>query len=273
MLRYKLIASDFDGTLRRSDGTVSEETKRVVNEFISRGGIFAICTGRMTLSILPHARALGLKGLLVAYQGGVIRDIESGAFLRDLRIPNADAVMLCEFLEKDGYHVHAYDGDRFFVNADDGFRSMYEQICRVHGILTPQNISETVKREGFGANKIVVMCESSKHDGLLSRCLAAFGDRFYITSSMDQMVEIAPKGADKGGALEFLARHYAVPVAETIGVGDNFNDLPLIQRAGLGVAIGNAVEELKAAAGFTTKSCDEDGVAYVIRKFALGEEE
>lgn len=75
MLRYKLIASDFDGTLRRSDGTVSEETKRVVNEFISRGGIFAICTGRMTLSILPHARALGLKGLLVAYQGGVIRDI------------------------------------------------------------------------------------------------------------------------------------------------------------------------------------------------------
>lgn len=272
MLRYKLIASDFDGTLRRSDGNVSEETKRTIRAFTEKGGIFALCTGRMTSSILPHAREMGLKGLIVAYQGAVIQDIESGKLLRDERIPLSDTAEICRFLEEEN-HLHVYDGDRFFVNADDGFLAMYERICRVHGILTQRAISRTVEEEKISANKIVAMCEAERHDALFARCLAAFGERCYVTSSMEQMVEIAPKGIDKGNALEYLASYYGIPLSETIAFGDNYNDLPLIRKAGLGIAIGNAVPELKEAAGFVTKTCDEDGVAYAVRKFALGEEE
>lgn len=272
MLRYKLIASDFDGTLRHTDGEVSEETKETVREFTSRGGIFALCTGRMTASILPRAREMGLNGLAVAYQGGVIVDTASGKILRDERIPCSDTVEICRFLEEDN-HLHVYDGDRFFVNENDGFLAMYERICRVHGILTPRAVSRTVEAEHVSANKIVAMCEAEKQAELLSRCRAGFGDRYYITSSMEQMVEIAPKGVDKGTALDFMASYYGIPLAETIGFGDNYNDIPLIRKAGLGIAIGNGVQELKDAAGYVTKSCDEDGVAYAIKKFALGEEE
>ena len=73
-----LIVSDFDGTLLSTRQTISDNVKNAINEYIAAGGIFAVCTGRMLASILPRVRSLGLKGLVVAYQGAVIADIESG---------------------------------------------------------------------------------------------------------------------------------------------------------------------------------------------------
>lgn len=274
MLRYKLIASDFDGTLRHTDGEVSEETKETVREFTSRGGDFcASVRGCMTASILPRAREMGLNGLAVAYQGGVIVDIASGKILRDERIPCSDTVEICRFLEEDN-HLHVYDGDRFFVNENDGFLAMYERICRVHGILTP--------RAGFpycrGGARVCQQDRCNVRSGETGR--AAFPVPCRIRRSLLYHVEygadgwrLQPKGVDKGTALEFMASYYGIPLAETIGFGDNYNDIPLIRKAGLGIAIGNGVQELKDAAGYVTKSCDEDGVAYAIKKFALGEEE
>ena len=87
--------------------------------------------------------------------------------MRDERIPCSDTVEICRFLEQDN-HLHVYDGDRFFVNENDGFLAMYERICRVHGILTPRAVSRTVEAEHVSANKIVAMCEAEKQAELLS---------------------------------------------------------------------------------------------------------
>ncbi len=73
-INKKLIVSDFDGTLLNSSHTISEKVKKAINEYVANGGIFAVCTGRMLKSILPRVRELGLKGLVVAYQGSVIAD-------------------------------------------------------------------------------------------------------------------------------------------------------------------------------------------------------
>ena len=70
--------------------------------------------------------------------------------------------------------------------------------------------------------------------------------------------------------MEFLSGYYKIPLDKTVAIGDNYNDRPMIERAGLGVAMENGVEKLKKAADFVTKTCDEDGVAYVIEKFGLG---
>ena len=86
MLQYKLIVSDFDGTLRRSEGGISEGNIRAVGDYVAAGGIFALCTGRMMSSILPYAQKLHLSGLVTAYQGAMIRNIESGEIVRDCRI-------------------------------------------------------------------------------------------------------------------------------------------------------------------------------------------
>ena len=145
MLKYGLIVSDFDGTLRRTEGGVSEGNARAVRDFLAAGGKFALCTGRMPSSILPYARQLGLKGLVAAYQGAIIQDVESGKILRDHRIAWQDAADICAYLQNYDYHIHVCDGDDFYVNKDDEALAEYERICAVFGIVAKQPLSELVR--------------------------------------------------------------------------------------------------------------------------------
>ena len=270
-LPYRLIVSDFDGTLRQTEGGISDGNLSAVEKYTESGGIFALCTGRMPISILPYAKQLGLKGLVASYQGALISDIASGKVVRDGRIPFSDALEICLFLQELDLHIHVYDGDLLYVNKDDAFRAWYEKACNVHGILTPFAISETVREKKISPHKIVIVCKAEERDELL-RCVSEkFAGRFYITTSTENLVEIVARGCDKGGALRYLADYYGIPLAQTIAIGDNYNDLPMLQAAGLGVAVENGEDTLKKKAGFVTRPCDDDGVAYVIRKFGFGE--
>ena len=271
MLHYKLIVSDFDGTLRRTEGGISEGNIRAVGDYVRAGGVFALCSGRMMSSILPYARELHLRGLVTAYQGAMICDIESGEVLRDCRISCEDAQEICSFLQSMGRHIHVYDGNDLYVNRDDDFRAWYEKVCAVHSILTPDQISETVREKQISPHKIIAVSPPSERDRVLSAVEERFGSRFYVTTSMENLVEIVSKGCDKGGALEYLCGYYRIPIAESVAIGDNYNDLPMIRKAGLGVAVANGEEALRREADFVTRTCDEDGVGYVIRKFGLGE--
>ena len=262
--------SDFDGTLRRSEGGISEGNVRAISEYAEAGGVFALCTGRMTSSIRPYAKKLGLKGLIAAYQGAIIEDIESGKFVRDARIPSDRAADICRRLEARGHHIHVYDGDMFYSNKADELLREYERICGVKAEIAP-NISETVERKGVRPHKILVMCTPEERAEAYAFAEKEFGSELYVTTSSEFLVEIVRKGSDKGGALEYLAEHYGIPLSQTIAVGDNINDLSMVEKAGLGVAVENGEKELKEAADFVTRTCDEDGVAYVIRKFGLGE--
>ena len=270
-LFYRLIVSDFDGTLRRSEGGVSENNLQAVADYVKAGGIFVLCTGRMAASILPYARQLGLKGLIAACQGAQIIDTQSGEILFDRPIGCADAEEICAFLQAEHWHIHVYDGNDLYINKDDLFRAVYEKTCAVRGILTPERISDTVREKKISPQKIAVMCDASERDYILRQTEEKFGKKFYVTTSADNLVEIMRRGCDKGGALRFVAEHYGIPLSQTIAIGDNFNDLPMIDAAGLGVVVENGEEGVKKAAGFVTRSCDEDGVAYVIRKFGFGE--
>lgn len=270
-MQYKLIVSDFDGTLRRSEGGVSQGSLEAVEKYVQAGGIFALCTGRMPFSILPYARQLGLKGLVAAFQGAVIDEVATGKRVRDGRMENADALRICRFLESNGWHIHVYDGDVLYINMDDEFRALYEKTCNVRGVLTPQKISQTVEEKNIRPHKIIVMVPAEERDEVFNKTVRELGEDFYVTSSTENLVEIVRKGCDKGGAVRFLADYYGVPLSQTIAIGDNYNDLPMLRAAGLGVAVENGEEVLKREAKFVTRSCDKDGVAYVIRKFGLGE--
>lgn len=268
--QYRLIVSDFDGTLRRTEGGISEGNVRAISEYVASGGVFALCTGCMASSIRPYAKELGLKGLLAAYQGAIIEDIESGKIVRDVRIPSGQAAEVCRRLESENYHIHVYDGDVFYSNMDDELLQGYVQTCGVRPEIAP-HISETVESKGICPHKILVMASPEERERAYSAAQKEFGGDLYVTTSSAFLVEFVRKGSDKGGALEYLAEHYGIPLSQAVAIGDNINDLPMIQKAGLGVAVENGEKVLKEAADFVTRTCDEDGVAYVIRKFGLGE--
>lgn len=270
-LRYKLIVSDFDGTLCSRNGKVSAGNAAAIGKYVASGGIFAICTGRMPSSIIPRAKALGLSGPVASYQGAYISDIESGKILRDCRIPCLAAIEICRFLQQRGEHIHVYDGDVFYVNRNDDFRRWYEASVGLRARLTPEEIDETVEHMSISPHKILVVCNAEERDPLLAAVQERFGKEFYVTTSMENLVEIISRDSDKGDALEFLARYYHVPIEETIGMGDNMNDLPLVRRAGLGIAVGNAEAGLKAEADALAPDCDADAVASVISVYGMEE--
>ena len=109
------------------------------------------------------------------------------------------------------------------------------------------------------------MCIRDSYEYLVKK----IGDKYEVTYSAAVLVEVSPKGDDKGEALKFLAEHYGIPIDKTVAIGDNLNDLPMIEAAGTGVAVMNATEELKEYADDVCPSCDEGGVAHVIKKYGF----
>ena len=272
MLKYELIVSDFDGTLRRTEGGVSATNAGAVREYLAAGGKFCLCTGRMASSILPYARRLTPNGIAAAYQGAIVFDVVSGRRLCDVRIPCGDAAEIAAFMQKGDRHVHVYDGDIFYSNMRDDYLGMYEKICGVRAIVTGTDIAEKVRKGRICPHKVLVMCEASERNEIYAAVSEQFGERYYVTTSTANLVELTMPGCDKGDALAFFAQSYGIPLERTVAVGDNINDLPMIRRAGIGAAVGNADEALKAEADVVAASCDEDGVAQVIYKYGLGEE-
>ena len=267
--QYKLIVSDFDETLRNDEGTISEKNASAIREYVMSGGIFAICTGRMMCSILPHAQNLQLDSLLVAYQGALIQDLKSGKTLRNVHHSVADAARICLTMEAMKLHIHVYDGDTFYVNVDDGLLAMYEKVCKVKGSIVSGKMSEYIETHNIQPQKVLTMVEPAQKAEVYAALSQELGRDFYVTTSAGALVEITRKGCDKGDAIRFLSEYYRIPIENIIAIGDNINDIPMIKEAGLGVAVGNAVPELKQVADLVTVRNTENAIARIIADYGM----
>ena len=266
-----LIVSDFDRTLLSNSQTVPEKVKTAIDEYIAAGGIFAVCTGRMLTSILPRVRSLGLKGLVAAYQGTVIADIESGKVIRNGGFELSQATEICKVIEARGEAINAYADEVLYTTLpeDDVLLVNYEKSTGVYAKHVNGKMSDFVKENNLYCQKIVSVVTPDKKRGLYEYLSSELGNKYEVTYSAAVLVEVSPKGDDKGAALKFIAAHYGIPIEKTVAVGDNLNDLPMIKAAGTGVAVANAVDEFKVFADDVCASCDDGGVAEVIRKYGL----
>ena len=268
-INYRLIVSDFDGTLLNSQHEIPEVVEKAINEYVTAGGIFAVCTGRMLKSILPRVRELGLKGLVAAYQGTVIADAESGEIIRNGGIGCSDAAQICKELERLGKNINVYIDDELYTNIpkSDKHLQLYEQITGIQANFIDGEISKFVISINKPCQKIACLVAPKERIELYKNLNSVFGDRFDVTCSAEVLVEVSPLNDNKGAALKFLADHYNVDLESTVAVGDNLNDLSMINAAGIGVAVGNAVDELKEAADFVAVTNDEGAVAQIIEKY------
>lgn len=273
-LNYRLIVSDFDGTLLTSDYAVPDRVKKAVEAYVDAGGIFAVCTGRMLCSILPRVRELGLKGIVAAYQGTVIAEIESGKIIRSGGMPYGKAAEVCRYIEKSGLGINVYADEKLYTGIDKENKrlKLYESITGVQAVSVKNTaVSDFVVKNKLYCQKVAVLVNPSDRESVYKNLLGRFGGRFDVTCSAEVLIEISPAGDNKGEALKYIAGYYGVPQELTVAVGDNLNDLPMIRAAGVGVAVGNAVEELKRAADFVTVTNDGCAVAEIIEKFGFKE--
>lgn len=270
-INYGLIVSDFDGTLIDDHQRILPEVKSAINEYVAAGGIFAVCTGRMLRSILPQVRELGLKGLVIAYQGTLIADIETGKIIKNGGMEYFEVAEVCKNLEELGYDINIYSDENIYTSypANNPYLSRYEEIIGVKAIHINGKISDYVAEHKMRCQKVLSIVSESEREKLYSELCKRIDDRFDVTCSATVLVEISPLGDNKGEAVKFLAEHYNIPIEKTVAAGDNLNDLSMIEAAGIGCAVGNATQRLKDAADFVSISNNEGAVAQIIKKFGF----
>ena len=271
-INYGLIVSDFDGTLVSDDGNIPEINKKAVREYIANGGKFAISTGRLHYGILPRAKELGLQGAISCCQGAVIIDIETGKPLLNGVLSNDVTVEICRKMEDMRLHIHLYGFEEYYCNRDDEALKAYEKAVRTKATrVLDKPLSVFAKERGLCAYKILAMVEPRDSARIMQELQAATFTGCEVTQSADFLIEVINAKYSKGTAVEFLSQYFGVPIEQTIAIGDQHNDIPMIRKAGLGIAVKNADERLKKVATVIDCTHDDGAVAAVIEKYGYKE--
>ena len=194
-MKYPLFLSDFDGTLVRSDGTISEGNKRAIAAYRKAGGTFAVCTGRMLTSILPRLKELGIEdGLVIAYQGATIADVATGKLVKDDGFSREDALRVVRLLEENGRHVHVYTVNDLYANRRDEALEIYEHICGVRAtIVSDMSLADFVEKNNLRVVKALAMVPPEARNALMTELQDRLGEAFVVTCSAAILVEVMPK--------------------------------------------------------------------------------
>ena len=266
---YKLIALDLDGTLTNDAKEVTPYTKKVLHEAAEKGAAIALVSGRPTIGIQRVALDLELSrigGYILAYNGGHIIDCKTGEDVFRAQFPRDCIEEAIGFSRKTHIAMVAYDADGIVTEGPVDQYVLHESYN--NGIPVKQ-VDDLAAYLNYPFVKMV-MCGDPKRIAELEPIMAEhFRGRLDIYKAESVFLEVMPLGINKAAGLQKLMRHLRVDRKELIACGDANNDLPMMNIAGLSIAMGNAYENVKQAADFITKSNNDDGVAYAIQRFVL----
>lgn len=267
MENFKMICLDIDGTLLNSKHQITTETKKAIKTAVNEKGIPVILvSARMPKGIIFLQKELEIEAPIICYSGALaLGKNEEILFQKHMSVSDIKEVYVVA--KKLGVHVSLYKDDEWCIEEmDEWARQEYEITNIIPNVINFEFLFEVWEKEDSGSNKILCMADSDKIN-LLKEHLKI--DSLNVYPSKPTYLEIMPKQASKTSAINVLRKKFNVEQSEIIAVGDNYNDMDMIEYAGSGIAMGNAPEEVKRCADFVTLSNDEDGVAEVIKKFCL----
>lgn len=256
---YKLVAVDLDRTLLHTDGTISPYTKEMVKKCRDAGVGFTLATGRMYCSAQPFAESLHLDLPLITYQGALVKDL-NGKVISSLHLDADLALQVEEYLRQTGAHYTIYsDEDMYFSTFGQLFLD-YAHHIGVKPKMVPQRMGQLeVTQFGVFAEPETIRIIKRQIDHV-------FQGKVKTVVSGGHFLEICHPMAKKSHGLQQLAEQMGIRQEEIVAVGDNNNDLDMIEYAGLGVAVDNALPAVKHIANHITTSNDDDGVARLLRE-------
>jgi Cof subfamily protein (haloacid dehalogenase superfamily) len=259
---YQLIATDLDGTLLRSDETVSERTREALAAATAAGAVHIVVTGRSVPWTRPILEHLDYRGLAVCGQGSQVYDAGEGRLLTSVTLDRQIAGLALAKIE-------AEVGPLLLAASRDGLDGevLVGPGYRVHdGPLPYQPIRDAADLWSAPLNKVYLQHPTMGDDELAEAAQQAAGGLVGVTMAGEGIVEILPLGLTKATGLSLAARRLGVKAADTIAFGDMPNDIPMFAWAAHGVAMADAHEDVKAVADEVTLSNDEDGIAVVVEQ-------
>lgn len=268
----KLIVVDVDGTLVNDKKEITPRTRDALISAITAGHEVMIASGRSTYGIRNQALALEFDkygGILSAYNGGTLYDFKEEKILADHPLDFELTKEILEFSKDLDLALIIYKGKYLVTDKpDDPYVISDSKIVGME-IKAIDNISENID---FTTNKILFAADPDKIDQPAKKLKEKFGDRTEQVRSTRFYYEIMPVGLSKGASVLEACKIFGIDREDTIVFGDEMNDMSMFEVAGTGVAMANAVESIKKAADFVTKSNNEDGIAYYLENFLLNKE-
>lgn len=262
----KLIATDMDDTLLNSERKISRYSLDVLDRVRSKGVMFTICTGRMYDSSRIYVDMLQLTDPVIVYNGAMIVDPVTGKRLYHCPLDNGDALEVLELARQWGCHSQIYLDDVLYTQEIDDEALMYQKHTGTASVATHKPLSQCLS---MPTTKIILIMDRQLVAQRLPEARERFEGRLEITVSKPEYMEFMNKRVNKGKTLAYLAQSLGFTADEVMAFGDARNDISMLEYAGVSVAVENAVEDAKKAAGQVCRSCDEDGVAHFIEETLL----
>lgn len=277
-MRYRLLALDVDGTLLDSAGVLRPRVRQAVRAAADAGCAVAIATGRRYHAAVEIAAALGLDAPLILHNGAVVQRARSGEVLAESPLALDAAHAVARLMAASSAQVVAFPPPRLGdvviagpADLDGELAALYLADCglRVHR----RPLDDLF--DGVGPLTLVAMDSESRLDGVA----AALGARtdcrvtrntFPLWGRQFHVLDVLAPDTSKAAAVATLAERLGVPIAAIVAIGDHFNDMEMLEVAGLGIAMGNAPAAVQAHADRVTGTCDEDGVAQALEALAFG---
>lgn len=274
-MMIKLIAIDLDGTLLKDDKTISAENIRTLQAAKAQGVKVVLCTGRPLNSVLPHLETLGLveKGdYAVTFNGGLIQCNDTGDILSKVLLSKAEINDIYQLSQQLNFPLDVVSSDKVLrvhpQPADN--QSWYHKLNPLLNFVDIQ-VSELAENGEF--NKAVCAIAEDKVTALIPQIPTDYRERYSVVRSGAAIFEFMPKGVTKADGLRRLGELLNIQASEMMALGDEENDLAMINYVGLGVVMENGTAELKAVSQYVTGTNEADGVAQAVKKFVLTDQE
>ncbi|MGK6322738.1 Cof-type HAD-IIB family hydrolase [Sphingomonas sp. DT-51] len=264
-MAIRLLVSDVDGTLVDKDKNLTPGTIAAVRRLEAEGVAFTVISARPMSGIRPLLDQLGFDGDVAAFNGGIVfrRD---GTIVHHETLPEdvaREALTIAAEFEVDTW---LFADDRWYASDPDGAHTRSERRSSAQEPVVAHDLTSLLAR----ADKLTfVSDDAAMLHALYARVHTAIGDRATVAQSQVYYLDVTAKGANKGDGIAALSQALGIALEDTAAIGDQANDLPMLRRAGVAIAMGNAPDAVKAAAHEVTRANDEDGVAHAIETIVL----
>ena len=264
---YKAVFIDIDGTLIKSDHSVSEETRNVINKLKEKNVVIILVSARPLHGIMPICKMVGLSEFPIAsLNGSYITQDEKVIFESAIHFSLINKIE--NFLVDYKPTVIYYQQMQWFTEVNNSFVIKEQKITQTPIIVQPlQQTIEEWTINNTGPNKILIISGAEIINKIQTDLIAEFNNELNISTSKPTYLELMNKNASKENAVRFISNYYKIDMEDVIAIGDNFNDKEMIRIAGTGIAMGNAPNEVKSVADYITDTNNNDGVAKALIKF------
>lgn len=264
---YRLLAIDLDGTLLnpRPQKMITPRTHLALQQAVEAGVRIVIATGQSLAVLQQICSSLPIEGPQIIENGAQIADIKTGQIYHEQLLPTEYVLPVLTALRQAGFHRVYHTTQRVYADIDTPrVRQWYSP-----PVLPVVEVADVSSLYPQPCIKVVAVAEENRLRAARPELMNMFGKHLYITQSAFDLLEFLHPEISKEYGLRTIAHDLGIDRTEIVAIGDGHNDIGMIQFAGLGVAMGNAHDEVKNKADYITLSNAEDGVADVIEKLIL----